>query len=139
MDIADEVGKVQLNYIIPAEGSNIWFDGWCMPKGANVTILGEVNSGWSQVKYGSITGYASRQYLSYDQGGIASGIGYMPKATLEPERVLSPRQTKAFEKLVNNITTNPVLNALSRVPSVNSKLGNLAGETNKHYFFYLRK
>ena len=108
-----------------------------MPKGANVTILGEANSGWAQVKYGSITGYASRQYLSYDQGGIASGIGYMPKATLEPERVLSPRQTKAFEKLVNNITTNPVLNALSRVPSVNSKLGNLAGETNnsKNYYF----
>ena len=108
-----------------------------MPKGANVTILGEANSGWAQVKYGSITGYASRQYLSYDQGGIASGIGYMPKATLEPERVLSPRQTKAFEKLVNNITTNPVLNALSRIPSVNSKLGNLAGETNnsKNYYF----
>lgn len=108
-----------------------------MPKGANVTILGEANSSWAQVKYGSITGYASRQYLSYDQGGIASGIGYMPKATLEPERVLSPRQTKAFEKLVNNITTNPVLNALSRVPSVNSKLGNLAGETNnsKNYYF----
>lgn len=108
-----------------------------MPKGANVTILGEANSNWAQVKYGSITGYASRQYLSYDQGGIASGIGYMPKATLEPERVLSPRQTKAFEKLVNNITTNPVLNALSRIPSVNSKLGNLAGETNnsKNYYF----
>lgn len=108
-----------------------------MPKGANVTILGESNSGWAQVRYGGITGYASRQYLSYDQGGIANGLGYMPKATLEPERVLSPRQTKAFEKLVNNITTNPVLNALSRVPSVNSKLGNLAGETNnsKNYYF----
>lgn len=108
-----------------------------MPKGANVTILGEANSGWAQVRYGGITGYASRQYLHYDQGGIASGIGYMPKATLKPERVLSPRQTKAFEKLVNNITTNPVLNALSRIPSVNSKLGNLAGETNnsKNYYF----
>lgn len=108
-----------------------------MPKGANVEVLGEANSGWAQVRYGSITGYASRQYLHYDQGGIASGIGYMPKATLKPERVLSPRQTKAFEKLVNNITTNPVLNALSRIPSVNSKLGNLAGETNnsKNYYF----
>lgn len=108
-----------------------------MPKGANVEVLGEANSGWAQVRYGGITGYASRQYLHYDQGGIASGIGYMPKATLKPERVLSPRQTKAFEKLVNNITTNPVLNALSRIPSVNSKLGNLAGETNnsKNYYF----
>ena len=108
-----------------------------MPKGANVTILGEANSGWAQVKYGSITGYASRQYLSYDQGGIANGLGYMPKATLEPERVLSPRQTKAFENLVTNLTTNPVLNALSKVPKIASTLGGQTGETNnsKNYYF----
>lgn len=108
-----------------------------MPKGANVEILGEANSGWAQVRYGGITGYASRQYLHYDQGGIANGMGLFSKATLKPERVLSPRQTKAFENLVNNLTTNPVLNALSRAPSVNSKLGNLAGKTNnsKNYYF----
>jgi spermidine/putrescine transport system substrate-binding protein len=28
---AKEVG-VKLDYIIPIEGSNIWFDGWCIPK-----------------------------------------------------------------------------------------------------------
>jgi spermidine/putrescine transport system substrate-binding protein len=28
---AKEVG-VKLDYIIPVEGSNIWFDGWCIPK-----------------------------------------------------------------------------------------------------------
>ena len=33
----------------------------------------------------------------YDLGGIASGIGLMPKHILDPERVLSPRQTEAFE------------------------------------------
>ena len=26
---------INLNYVIPDEGSNIWFDGWVMPKGAN--------------------------------------------------------------------------------------------------------
>ena len=36
----------------------------------------------------------------YDQGGIANGIGVMAKNTLEPERVLSPQQTAAFEMLV---------------------------------------
>lgn len=36
----------------------------------------------------------------YDQGGIASGKGMMPKNTLEPERVLSPAQTRAFEALI---------------------------------------
>lgn len=36
----------------------------------------------------------------YDSGGIGNGIGYLPKYTLEPERVLSPRQTKAFDMLI---------------------------------------
>ncbi len=33
-----EEAKTYLNYSIPKEGSNIWFDGWCMPKGAQVDI-----------------------------------------------------------------------------------------------------
>ncbi len=40
MDCGDEVGKT-LNYIIPEEGSNVWFDGWCMPKGANQELAEE--------------------------------------------------------------------------------------------------
>jgi len=34
LDLAEEEDKY-LNFVIPEEGSNIWFDGWCMPKGAN--------------------------------------------------------------------------------------------------------
>ena len=30
MDDAEEVGK-ELMYSVPEEGSNIWFDGWCIP------------------------------------------------------------------------------------------------------------
>lgn len=37
----------------------------------------------------------------YDLGGLASGIGLMPKHILDPERVLSPRQTEAFEAWMN--------------------------------------
>src|SRR6185437_5720127 len=37
----------------------------------------------------------------YDSGGIAKGIGFMPKYTIKPERVLSPQQTSAFERLVD--------------------------------------
>lgn len=33
----------------------------------------------------------------FDSGGLASGKGFMPKNTVRPERVLSPRQTQAFE------------------------------------------
>ena len=44
---------------------------------------------------------------------------------------------KGITPVIDYLTTNPVLNALSRAPSVNSKLGNLAGKTNnsKNYYF----
>ena len=40
MDNAEEGGKY-LNYALPKEGSNVWFDGWCMLKGANVELSEE--------------------------------------------------------------------------------------------------
>jgi TP901 family phage tail tape measure protein len=39
----------------------------------------------------------------YDAGGIASRVGAMFKNTNKPERVLSPRQTEAFERLVDRL------------------------------------
>ncbi|MCQ2347326.1 MAG: ABC transporter substrate-binding protein [Paludibacteraceae bacterium] len=36
IDEAAEVG-VDLRYIVPEEGSNVWFDGWCIPKYAQNT------------------------------------------------------------------------------------------------------
>lgn len=39
----------------------------------------------------------------FDSGGLAVGTGYMPKNTIKPERVLSPRQTRAFEQLVDGL------------------------------------
>jgi hypothetical protein len=44
----------------------------------------------------------SHVHWAYDQGGVASGAGWIPKVTSAPERVLSPRQTVAFERLVSN-------------------------------------
>ena len=38
MDIAEEEDGLILNYALPEEGSNIFFDGWAMPKGANVEL-----------------------------------------------------------------------------------------------------
>ena len=37
----DNVPPKYLNYSLPEEGSNVWFDGWCMPKGANVELAEE--------------------------------------------------------------------------------------------------
>ena len=42
----------------------------------------------------------SHVHWAYDQGGLATGAGWLPKMTGAPERVLSPRQTSAFEDLV---------------------------------------
>ncbi|WP_182349322.1 tape measure protein [Tomitella gaofuii] len=36
----------------------------------------------------------------FDEGGVAVGTGLMPKNTIAPERVLSPRQTQSFDRLV---------------------------------------
>lgn len=43
--------------------------------------------------------------LSFDDGGVARGTGLMPKATISPERVLSPRQTQSFERLVDALSS----------------------------------
>lgn len=41
MDSAEEDNNLRLNYALPDEGSNVWFDGWCMPKGANKELAEE--------------------------------------------------------------------------------------------------
>ena len=41
LDMAEEDGFI-LNYKVPEEGSNVWFDGWVMPKGANVELAEEL-------------------------------------------------------------------------------------------------
>ncbi len=38
MDVAEEEYEKELSFKIPDEGSTIWFDGWVMPKGANVEL-----------------------------------------------------------------------------------------------------
>lgn len=39
----------------------------------------------------------------FDSGGMATGVGMMPKATIRPERVLSPQQTMLFERMVTSL------------------------------------
>jgi len=41
MDIAESDADKYLKYKVPEEGSNIWFDAWVMPKGANVALAEE--------------------------------------------------------------------------------------------------
>ncbi|NMI00726.1 hypothetical protein [Pseudonocardia acidicola] len=62
--------------------------------------------GYIRNRYGSPSGALAFHLRNnwYDAGGIADGRGVMAKATLAPERVLSPRQTAAFERLVDVIS-----------------------------------
>jgi hypothetical protein len=46
---------------------------------------------------------------TFDDGGRSSGRkGFLPKATIKPERVLSPSQTASFERLVDALTSGRV-------------------------------
>lgn len=62
MDLADEKG-VTLAYSVPEEGSNVWFDGWCMPKGANKELAQDFINFVSRPEIASlnmdVTGYTS--------------------------------------------------------------------------------
>ena len=64
MDSAEENEPPKyLNYSLPQEGSNVWFDGWCMPKGANKGLAEEFVNFISTPKIASLNmgyvGYTS--------------------------------------------------------------------------------
>lgn len=82
----------------------------------------------TQIKWGlsyikSVYGSPSNAYSRwlgrsphwYDEGGIARRVGFMMKNTNRPERVLSPRQTEAFEHLVGALTHRPLGGGEGRV------------------------
>ena len=74
---------------------------------------------------------------TYDSGGIAFGKGVLFKDVVTPERILSPQQTKSFDTLVSNLTTNPVLQALTKnVKGTSNMNGLMNGVSNtKQYYF----
>lgn len=53
-----------------------------------------------RARYGTDLSTQWGQGHGYDQGGIASGIGMMPKMTIRPERVLSPAQTETYDAML---------------------------------------
>lgn len=73
----------------------------------------------------------------FDLGGLATGKGILLKDVKSPERVLSPQQTKSFDRLVDNLTSNPVLQTLTKNVKGTSSLKGLvggSGETKQYYF-----
>ncbi|WP_280499021.1 phage tail protein [Nocardia cyriacigeorgica] len=95
-------------------------------------VVGAALAGAAAVFTGLLAVGAGAAIDSFDSGGVASGIGFMPKNTIEPERVLSPRQTESFDRLVaalegqrGNRTVNApitVLGGSGAAPEIQNRL-----------------
>lgn len=72
---------------------------------------------WYRHAYGDDLGAMWGQGHGYDQGGIANGIGLMPKFTLQPERVLSPEMTADFERLISVLERPDFIDVLRQITS----------------------
>jgi phage-related protein len=82
--------------------------------------IGAALSGLAAVFVGVLAVGAGAALDAFDEGGVAQGTGYMPKNTIAPERVLSPRQTSAFETLVSVLDRGAVEgNRTLQIGSVN--------------------
>ncbi|SDN79029.1 transglycosylase SLT domain-containing protein [Geodermatophilus sp. DSM 45219] len=88
-------------------------------------------------RYGSLSSAYNRKG-GYDQGGVAEGLGFMAKNTISPERVLSPRQTAAFEQMVtrefgaNSFGGGIDYNKLAAAIAATGR-GALVGEYHSHF------
>jgi hypothetical protein len=79
------------------------------------TIAGQAQWGlpYIQARYRDPIGAKAwwQSHKWYDQGGVATGAGLLPKLTPEPERVLSPANTRSFDQLVAYIGSGHTLTA----------------------------
>lgn len=65
--------------------------------------------------------------IPFDNGGVATGMGLMPKATIAPERVLSPQQTASFDRLVDALTSGKI-GAAGSTTTINAPFTVTGGE-----------
>lgn len=74
--------------------------------GAGLTgLLGVGTSLIGAILAGSVDSILGGVFGLFDQGGVANGVGLMPKNVISPERVLSPSNTKSFDKLVDALAS----------------------------------
>ncbi|WP_280332573.1 hypothetical protein [Nocardia wallacei] len=63
-------------------------------------VVGVALAGIAAAFIGTVAIGAAAAIDSFDSGGVAVGRGVLHKDVVEPERVLSPRQTESFDRLV---------------------------------------
>lgn len=65
------------------------------------TLIGGVLGGFAGVGTGVFGGASTLiPGIPFDEGGMAHGVGYLPKATMDDELVLSPGETDLFSRFV---------------------------------------
>lgn len=64
----------------------------------------------------------------FDDGGIANGVGLMPKAVIAPERVLSPSNTKSFDRFVDLLARGDVPLGGGRTTTIHAPFTVTGGE-----------
>jgi TP901 family phage tail tape measure protein len=109
--VSSDVSKATGVYYSSNTGSTI--------SSSTIAAVGEVASKAIEFAKKSVLGIAKGLGLVHDKGGKAIGKGLIAKDIIEPERVLSPQQTKSFDRLVDIMDRSPEL----RIP-VNSSLFN---------------
>lgn len=120
MDLAEEEDGKELAFVIPREGSTIWFDGWVMPKGANVELaqdfvdflckpeIAAMNMDYigytSAIAGDDIYDLAMENYGEED-GQYQHDLSYFFEGTLSPDRYTDGKVIIRTNELGRQLTT----------------------------------
>lgn len=101
MDLAEEEDNKKLSFVIPSEGSTVWFDGWVMPKGANTALAQDFVDFLCKPEIAAMNmdyiGYTSavagneifdlvKSNYGVEGGKFEHDLSYFFKGTLSPDR-----------------------------------------------------
>ena len=102
MDLAEEEDDMYLDFVVPEEGSTVWFDGWVMPKGANVELaqdfvnfmcspeIAAMNQdfiGYTSVIAGDDIFDLVTEWYDDEEGDIDYDLSYFFEGTLSDDRL----------------------------------------------------
>ncbi|MCM6777938.1 hypothetical protein NDR87_31430 [Nocardia sp. CDC159] len=91
-------------------------------------IIGAALAGVAAVFTGALAIGAGAAIDSFDSGGVAVGKGLLAKDVVEPERVLSPAQTKLFDRMVSALESGD--RSTHRTTHVNAPIHVVGGGPN---------
>lgn len=95
--------------------------------------LGLTGAGSPSRRKGGVEG------ATFDVGGLARNAGLLAKATVRPERVLSPRQTESFERLVDSFRRQDARGGSSQDHSVTLTIDSGGNQADQLLLRWLRE